>query len=356
MSTIELVNISKSFGKTTVVDGIDLSIADGEFIVLVGPSGCGKTTTLRMIAGLERPTSGDILIDGKSVVSLPPQKRDLAMVFQNYALYSHYTVAKNLAYPLKSQGVPKAEIATKVQSTAQMLGLTHVLDRRPGQLSGGQRQRVALGRAIIREPLAFLMDEPLSNLDAALRVDMRKEIIQLSDRLSSTVVYVTHDQVEAMTMADRVVVMYGGRIQQLGTPEEVFERPANRFVAGFIGTPRMNFFEASVSNGGTVTVEGSTFTAAGSIPKSPGAEVILGIRPEALKLDPSGPLEIRVTLTENLGSETLAYGMLGSQECLLLVPTRNAPRSGESVRVACDPADLHIFEPGELGERITVGA
>lgn len=356
MSTIELVNISKEFGKTTVVDGIDLSIADGEFIVLVGPSGCGKTTTLRMIAGLERPTSGDILIDGKSVVSLPPQKRDLAMVFQNYALYSHYSVAKNLAYPLKSQGTPKSEIATKVQATAQMLGLTHVLDRRPGQLSGGQRQRVALGRAIIREPLAFLMDEPLSNLDAALRVDMRKEIIQLSDRLSSTVVYVTHDQVEAMTMADRVVVMYGGRIQQLGTPEEVFERPANRFVAGFIGTPRMNFFEASVGGGGNVVVEGSNFTAAGSIPKSAGASVILGVRPEALKLDPAGPLEIKVTLTENLGSETLAYGMLGNQECLLLVPTRNAPRSGASVRVSCDPADLHLFEPGELGERITVGA
>ena len=356
MSTIELVNISKSFGKTTVVDGIDLSIADGEFIVLVGPSGCGKTTTLRMIAGLERPTAGDILIDGTSVVSLPPQKRDLAMVFQNYALYSHYTVAKNLAYPLKSQGVPKAEIASKVQATAEMLGLSHVLDRRPGQLSGGQRQRVALGRAIIREPLAFLMDEPLSNLDAALRVDMRKEIIQLSDRLSSTVVYVTHDQVEAMTMADRVVVMFGGRIQQLGTPEEVFERPANRFVAGFIGTPRMNFFEASVSGGATVSVDGCAFTVAGSVPMSPGAPVVLGVRPEALKLDPSGPLQIAITLTENLGSETLAYGQLGTQECWLVIPTRSAPRSGDTVRVSYDPADLHLFEPGDLGERIALGA
>jgi len=356
MSTIDLVQISKSFGSTTVVDGIDLAIADGEFVVLVGPSGCGKTTTLRMIAGLERPTSGDVRIDDTSVVELPPQKRDLAMVFQNYALYSHYTVAKNLAYPLKARGVPKAEIAEKVQATADMLGLGQVLRRRPGQLSGGQRQRVALGRAIIREPLAFLMDEPLSNLDAALRVDMRKEIIQLADRLSSTVVYVTHDQVEAMTMADRVVVMYNGRIQQLGTPEEVFERPTNRFVAGFIGTPRMNFLEASVTSDDYLDIEGSVVSAGGAIPKKPGETVFLGVRPEALAIDPQGPLHLTVTLTENLGSETLAYGQVGHQECLLLVPTRLAPRQGDDIRMSCEPVDMHIFEPGDLGERIAVGA
>lgn len=356
MSTIELVNISKTFGKTSVVDGIDLSINDGEFLVLVGPSGCGKTTSLRMIAGLERPTSGDILIDGKSVVNLPPQKRDLAMVFQNYALYSHYTVYKNLAYPLKAQGVPKAEVATKVQSTAEMLGLGQVLGRRPGQLSGGQRQRVALGRAIIREPLAFLMDEPLSNLDAALRVDMRKEIIQLADRLSSTVVYVTHDQVEAMTMADRVVVMYGGRIQQLGTPAEVFERPVNRFVAGFIGTPRMNFFDAVVTGGSTVNIGSASMNVSGNVPLGSGSSVVLGVRPEAMKVDPSGPLSVTITLTENLGSETLAYGVVEGQECLLLVPSRSAPRSGDTVRVACDPSDLHLFEPGELGDRVALQA
>jgi len=342
MSTIELVNISKSFGKTKVVDGIDLSIHDGEFLVLVGPSGCGKTTTLRMIAGLERPTSGDILIDGESVIALPPQKRDLAMVFQNYALYSHYTVEKNLAYPLKAQGMAKAEITSRVQSTAQMLGLDHVLTRRPGQLSGGQRQRVALGRAIIREPLAFLMDEPLSNLDAALRVDMRKEIIQLSDRLATTVVYVTHDQVEAMTMADRVVV--------------IFERPANRFVASFIGTPRMNFFDAQVAPGASVKVEGSTVGLAGAVPKGVDEPVVLGVRPEALKIDPAGSLDVTVTITENLGSDTLVYGQLGQQECWMVVPTRNAPKQGDVVRVACDPIDLHLFELGELGQRITLQA
>ncbi|HEY7822016.1 MAG TPA: sn-glycerol-3-phosphate ABC transporter ATP-binding protein UgpC [Acidimicrobiia bacterium] len=356
MSTIDLMEISKSFGKTTVVDGIDLSIADGEFIVLVGPSGCGKTTTLRMIAGLERPTSGDIKIDGESVVELPPQKRDLAMVFQNYALYSHYTVAKNLAYPLKARGMPKAEISAKVEATADMLGLGQVLRRRPGQLSGGQRQRVALGRAIIREPLAFLMDEPLSNLDAALRVDMRKEIIQLADRLGSTVVYVTHDQVEAMTMADRVVVMFDGQIQQLGTPKEVFERPNNRFVAGFIGTPRMNFFDATVTNDGGLDIEGAVISVGGGVPKVAGDHVVLGVRPEAMVLDPAGPLEFAVTLTENLGSETLTYGQVGSQECLLLVPTRLAPAAGDRIRVSSEIVDMHVFEPGNLGERIVVGA
>jgi len=356
MSAIDLVQISKSFGSTTVVDGIDLAIADGEFVVLVGPSGCGKTTTLRMIAGLERPTSGDIRIDDTSVVQLPPQKRDLAMVFQNYALYSHYTVAKNLAYPLKARGVPKTEIAEKVQATADMLGLGQVLRRRPGQLSGGQRQRVALGRAIIREPLAFLMDEPLSNLDAALRVDMRKEIIQLANRLGSTVVYVTHDQVEAMTMADRVVVMYDGRIQQLGTPEEVFERPANRFVAGFIGTPRMNFLESSVTADGNLDVEGSIVSAGAAISKKAGETVVLGVRPEALAIDPQGPLHMTVTLTENLGSETLAYGQVRQQECLLLSPTRLAPREGDGIRMSCEPVDMHVFESGDLGKRIAGGS
>lgn len=356
MSTIELVGISKSFGKTTVVKNLDLSIADGEFIVLVGPSGCGKTTTLRMIAGLERPTDGDIRIDGNSVVSLPPQKRDLAMVFQNYALYSHYSVAKNLAYPLRARGASKTEIAEKVQATAEMLGLSEVLKRRPGQLSGGQRQRVALGRAIIREPLAFLMDEPLSNLDAALRVDTRKEIIQLADRLNSTVVCVTHDQVEAMTMADRVVVLFDGVIQQLGTPAEVFERPANRFVAGFIGTPRMNCLDVTVGQGEELIVEGSSIDVGGSLPKAAGEPVVLGIRPEAVAVDPDGPLEVSVTLTENLGSETLAYGLMGTQEFLLLVPTRAAPQAGQTVRVACDPADMHVFEPGALGERLTLDA
>ena len=353
MAAIDLVDLQKRFGNVTVVDGVSLQIQEGEFIVLVGPSGCGKTTTLRMIAGLERPSDGEIQINGVVVNDLPPQRRDLAMVFQNYALYSHYTVAKNLAYPLKSQRISKPEIQSKVSEVAELLGLSHVLKRRPGQLSGGQRQRVALGRAIVREPRAFLMDEPLSNLDASLRVEMRKEIIELSRRLKATVVYVTHDQVEAMTMADRVVVMNHGRVQQVGPPSEVFEKPRNTFVAGFIGTPKMNFFSAQIDLSPETGVRlGQEFVPILSdLAVSQDQSVTIGIRPEAFALSESG-LPVDVTLTENLGSETLVYAGLAGQQCWFQVPTRAAPRRGDSVYLSVQPEDIHVFESDENGNRI----
>lgn len=353
MAAIDLIDLRKSFGELTVVDGVNLEIRDGEFVVLVGPSGCGKTTTLRMIAGLERPSGGEIQIDGATVNDLPPQRRDLAMVFQNYALYSHYTVEKNLAYPLKSQKLSKAEIQLRVTQAAEMLGLSHVLKRRPGQLSGGQRQRVALGRAIVREPKAFLMDEPLSNLDASLRVEMRKEIIELSRRLSATVVYVTHDQVEAMTMADRVVVMYQGLVQQVGPPAEVFERPINTFVAGFIGTPKMNFFstQAQLASGPHVRLGEGTLQVPGDLALTEGQSVTVGVRPEAFKVRSSG-IPVTITLTENLGSDTLVYADLAGQECWFLTATRDAPKRGESVYLSAPAEEVHVFESGETGARI----
>ncbi len=283
MGKIQLTKVRKSFGEVDVIPGIDLTIEDGEFVVFVGPSGCGKSTLLRLIAGLEDTTSGVIDIDGKDATNLPPAKRGLAMVFQSYALYPHMTVRKNIQFPLKMAGMDPAEQTRRVEKAASVLNLTNYLDRRPGQLSGGQRQRVAIGRAIVREPAAFLFDEPLSNLDAALRVGMRQEISELHQTLKTTMVYVTHDQVEAMTMADKIVVLNAGRIEQVGSPLTLYHEPRNKFVAGFIGSPRMNFIdgaEAAKHNAHTI-----------------------GIRPEHITVG-DGPWEGVVGLSEHLGSDS----------------------------------------------------
>jgi multiple sugar transport system ATP-binding protein len=283
MGQISLRQVRKSFGEVHVIPGVDLEIEDGEFVVFVGPSGCGKSTLLRLIAGLEDTTSGTIAIDGKDATNLPPAKRGLAMVFQSYALYPHMTVRKNIAFPLKMAGLSQADQAAKVERAAKVLNLTNYLDRRPGQLSGGQRQRVAIGRAIVREPKAFLFDEPLSNLDAALRVGMRQEITELHQSLKTTMIYVTHDQVEAMTMADKIVVLNAGRIEQVGSPLELYRRPRNLFVAGFIGSPKMNLLGgAEAHKHGAATI---------------------GIRPEHIDVG-TGPWSGTVILSEHLGSDT----------------------------------------------------
>ncbi|WP_290687713.1 MULTISPECIES: ABC transporter ATP-binding protein [unclassified Haematobacter] len=287
MGEIVLKDVQKSFGGVDVIKGIDLRVEEGEFVVFVGPSGCGKSTLLRLIAGLEDVTSGTITIDGNTATDLPPARRGLAMVFQSYALYPHMTVRKNIAFPLRMAGMSSADQARKVEEAAKILNLSPYLDRRPGQLSGGQRQRVAIGRAIVREPKAFLFDEPLSNLDAALRVSMRQEISELHQSLGTTMIYVTHDQVEAMTMADKIVVMNAGRIEQVGTPLELYRSPANLFVAGFIGSPKMNFIE-------------------GAAAEQHGAHTI-GVRPEHVTLADDGPWQGTVTLSEHLGSDTFLH-------------------------------------------------
>ncbi|MBU9696561.1 ABC transporter ATP-binding protein [Rhodobacteraceae bacterium HSP-20] len=303
MGKIQLSQVRKSFGDVDVIPGIDLAIEDGEFVVFVGPSGCGKSTLLRLIAGLEDTTSGTIAIDGKDATHLPPAKRGLAMVFQSYALYPHMTVRKNIAFPLKMAGMSDAEQAARVERAAKVLNLDSYLDRRPGQLSGGQRQRVAIGRAIVREPSAFLFDEPLSNLDAALRVGMRQEITELHQSLKTTMIYVTHDQVEAMTMADKIVVLNAGRVEQVGSPLELYHSPRNLFVAGFIGSPKMNFLEGA---------EAARHNAA-----------TVGVRPEHIDIVDGGPWQGTVGLTEHLGSDTFLKVTLDTGE------TVNVRASGE---------------------------
>jgi multiple sugar transport system ATP-binding protein len=314
MASIELRHLRKVFldGSVAVHD-LSLSVADKEFLTLLGPSGCGKTTTLRMIAGLESPTSGEVLFDGKSVTQLPPAQRNIAMVFQSYALYPHMTVRGNLEYPLRKRGVARSDRASQVESTARLLRIEHLLDRRPRQLSGGQQQRVALGRAIIRDPTVFLLDEPLSNLDAKLRAYMRAELIQLHRRIGKTMIYVTHDQLEAMTMSDRIAVLNEGRIQQLGPQDEVYRRPRNRFVASFLGNPAMNLIDGELaSNGDAITftrpgislpIEGALASAARA--KRGDRSVTLGVRPEDVLLD-HGQLAGELTVLEPAGHETLA--------------------------------------------------
>jgi len=311
MARVELKGVNKSFGKVDVIRDVDLQIDNGEFVVFVGPSGCGKSTLLRLISGLESLSSGEIYIADRSVTDLPPSKRGIAMVFQSYALYPHMTVYHNMAFSLDLEGKSKKEIRERVEAAAKILQMEHLLNRRPAALSGGQRQRVAIGRAIVRNPDVFLFDEPLSNLDAALRHDTRVEIAKLHRQLNATTIYVTHDQVEAMTLADKIVVLKDGVVMQVGAPMDLFENPANEFVAGFLGSPKMNFFEGVLSNvigdQGSFAGEGMSIDAVRlvSATKSDGDEVRLGIRPHHMMLDPSGSLKGTVTLVEQLGTESV---------------------------------------------------
>ncbi len=349
MAEVTLSNVRKSYGAVDIIHGVDLGITDGEFVVLVGPSGCGKSTLLRMIAGLETITGGDIKIGGRVVNDLDPKDRDIAMVFQNYALYPHMTVATNMGFSLEHRGGSKAEIAERVKWAADILSLSPLLERYPRQLSGGQRQRVAMGRAIVRDPQVFLFDEPLSNLDAKLRVVMRGEIKSLHQKLKTTTVYVTHDQVEAMTMADKIVVLNGGRVEQIGAPLDLYDRPANQFVAGFIGSPSMNFLS------GTITAEG--FVAAGIVLPLPEAarelgdrKAVYGIRPEHFAVDETGvPAEI--ILVEPMGSETQVTMKLGGTQVTGVFRERVALSPGATIRVRPDFANIHLFA-ADGGQRL----
>jgi sn-glycerol 3-phosphate transport system ATP-binding protein len=359
MAQVHLRGVKKSYDKLEVIHGVDIEIADGEFIVIVGPSGCGKSTLLRMVAGLERITGGEVAIGDRVVNELEPKDRDIAMVFQNYALYPHFSVYENMAYGLKIRGVSKAEIDQRVQKAAKILELGSFLQRRPRQLSGGQRQRVAMGRAIVREPAVFLFDEPLSNLDAKLRVQMRLEIKRLQRELAVTSIYVTHDQVEAMTLADRLIVMNAGIADQIGTPMDVYDRPASVFVAGFIGSPSMNFLAAKVSAGGKAVeiaglgAGGVALQLASPTSAPAGAAVALGIRPEHLLPAPDGPLEFTIEMAEPLGADTLLHGHFG--EARELVTVRQGghvlAKPGEKRRFRADPGHLHLFD-SQTGKRI----
>jgi sn-glycerol 3-phosphate transport system ATP-binding protein len=361
MAQVHLRGVKKTYdNKVEVIHGIDMEIADGEFIVIVGPSGCGKSTLLRMVAGLERITGGQVAIGDRVVNDLEPKDRDIAMVFQNYALYPHMSVYENMAYGLKIKGMSKAEIDSRVQKAAKTLELTPLLQRRPRQLSGGQRQRVAMGRAIVREPAVFLFDEPLSNLDAKLRVQMRLEIKRLQRELGVTSIYVTHDQVEAMTLADRLIVMNSGVADQIGTPMDVYDRPASVFVAGFIGSPAMNFLAAKVgSDRRSVELVGTGSNGPIKLPLArstaapAGASVALGVRPEHLHPAADGPLQFQVELAEPLGADTLLHGRFGAAHELMTVRQSGhvIARAGEKRHFKAEPGHLHLFET-ESGRRI----
>ncbi|MGJ8615921.1 MAG: sn-glycerol-3-phosphate import ATP-binding protein UgpC [Sulfitobacter sp.] len=342
MATVELSNVKKRFGPTQVIHGVSTVIKDGEFIVIVGPSGCGKSTLLRMVAGLESVSEGEISIGGTRVNDLEPMDRDIAMVFQNYALYPHMSVRQNMGYGLKIAKLPKAEIDQKVDAAAKLLQLEPYLDRRPRDLSGGQRQRVAMGRAIVREPAVFLFDEPLSNLDAKLRVQMRLEIRDLQNRLGITSLYVTHDQVEAMTMADRMIVMNAGRAEQIGTPLEVYERPQTLFAAQFIGSPSMNVMDGIVENG-TLRIGEAVLDVGAKI----SGKVTVGIRPEHVTADPEGPLSITVQMGEPLGANTLLHGRFaGTADAFTIsLPGVHHAQNGTEISFGIDPKNLHFFDP-----------
>ena len=350
MATVEIRDVKKAFGSTQILHGVSVDIEDGQFVVLVGPSGCGKSTLLRMLAGLENITGGEIAIGDRVVNKVPPKDRDIAMVFQNYALYPHMTVYQNMAFSMKLAGAPKEVMDQEVQKAARILGLEQLLHRFPRQLSGGQRQRVAMGRAIVRNPQVFLFDEPLSNLDAKLRVQMRSEIKDLHQRLKVTTVYVTHDQIEAMTMADKIVVMNHGRIEQAGAPLELYDRPANLFVAGFIGSPAMNMLAGRIKDGSFIDGGGTHWPLPPAYAGREGAEVVYGIRPEHLRLDPNG-IQARVQVVEPTGSETQVTLRIGEVSVMGAFRERIAANHGDVLSVSPDLALVHIFDKG-TGQRI----
>ncbi len=363
MAGVTFTNICKRFGKVSVIEGLNLEIKDHEFMVLVGPSGCGKSTALRMIAGLEEISDGTISIGERVVNDLPPKDRDIAMVFQSYALYPHMTIKENLEFGLKIRKTPPEETARLVGEAAKMLGIDHLLDRKPKQLSGGQRQRVAVGRAIVRKPSVYLFDEPLSNLDAKLRVQMRAEISKLQQQLQTTTVYVTHDQVEAMTMGHRIAVMKDGKLQQVGTPLEVYEHPANVFVASFIGTPPMNFVRATLGEGGT-RLQAGTFSL--PVPEAlrsatagkDGRAVLLGVRPENVRgatdqlRGPVSPVKVTIEVLEPLGHEVIIHGKTGNDVLVAKLDPHQAPRLGDELELSLELDQLHLFDAeteGRLG-------
>ncbi|HCV71647.1 MAG TPA: glycerol-3-phosphate ABC transporter ATP-binding protein [Agrobacterium sp.] len=350
MGQLYLNNVRKNYGHFEVIKGVQLDIRDGEFVVFVGPSGCGKSTLLRMIAGLEDISAGDIVINGVKVNDLPPVRRGIAMVFQSYALYPHMTVFENIAFPLRVEKMEEGKIKEKVEAVAKILQLDQRLQQRPGMLSGGQRQRVAIGRAIVREPKIFLFDEPLSNLDAKLRGQVRTEIKRLHQQLGTTIIYVTHDQVEAMTLADRIVILRGGDIEQVGTPDEVYNRPESVFVGGFVGAPAMNFARARVTGDRLTFTDGNSLPLAAIRPSREtaldGREVIVGIRPE--HFGPAGgfdtQLSVKVQVVEPLGSDTLVHFTLGDAALTARMPPEMKPAPNEELKIGLDPSKVHLFD------------
>ena len=355
MASVDVIDVRKNYGAQEVIHGVSVAIADGEFVILVGPSGCGKSTLLRMIAGLETITAGTIKIGDRVVNGLAPKDRDIAMVFQNYALYPHKTVAENMGFALKLRHTPKPEIEARVRRAAEILDVVPYLSRYPRQLSGGQRQRVAMGRAIVRDPQVFLFDEPLSNLDAKLRVQMRAEIKELHQRLKTTTVYVTHDQVEAMTMADRIVVMRDGVVEQMGAPLDLYDRPANIFVAGFIGSPSMNLLKGTIKVNGrpSFMTEGGVLLPLSAAPAgSDGRPAVYGIRPEHLTLGGDGSVPAEVSVLEPTGSETQVFAKVGSQKIVGVFRERVSARPGEILKLSPNLGAAHLFDAA-TGVRLT---
>ncbi len=346
MADLSLRKLVKVYDRTEVLHGIDLDVADGEFVVLVGPSGCGKSTTLRMIAGLEEISSGEVNIGGRLVNNLEPKERDIAMVFQNYAIYPHMSVRKNIGFGLRTAKMAKSDKEKRIDEVAAILGMTDLLKRRPNQLSGGQRQRVAIGRAMVRDPAVFLFDEPLSNLDAQLRTQMRLEIKKLHQRVGNTIIFVTHDQVEAMTLADRIVIMRDGHIQQVGTPFEVYHHPANMFVAQFIGAPSMNMLRGTWDDGMVRLHGGLTVPAAGKAAAG-GSEVVLGLRPDDLVVSDDAPLfKGQVNVLEPLGADTLVYVGIEGEEVIAKASGRKPPELGATVSLSANPENIYLFDAG----------